>query len=70
MKRILAFVLLALSFAWSTPAKAQFFRDEDSARRAEKRQKAVEKAAEKQQKAMRKHEKAQRKAAKEAAKSR
>ena len=75
MKRILAFVpLLALSLAWSIPAKAQIFGRDDSARRTdkatEKRQKAVEKAAKKQQKAMKKHEKAQRKAAKEAATSR
>ena len=68
MKRILGFaLLLALSFAWSIPAKGQNLRGGDSARRSdkatEKRQKAVEKAAKRQQKAMKKHEKAQRKAA-------
>ena len=70
MKRI-AFILLAvLSFACSTPAKAQIFMGKDSARQAqraaEKEQKAQRKAAKKQQKAMQKAEKAQRKAAKRA----
>jgi hypothetical protein len=69
MKRIPAFILLvALSFAWLTPATAQIFTGPDSARRAQKatkkQQKALKKAAKKQRKAMRKYEKAQRKAAK------
>jgi len=69
MKRIPAFVLLvALSFAWSMPVKAQIFRGPDSARRAQKaakkQQKALNKAAKKQRKESNKYEKAQRKAAK------
>jgi hypothetical protein len=69
MKRIPAIVLLlALSFSWPTPAKAQIFMGPDSVRQAQKAakkdQKARDKAAKKQQKAMRKQEKAQRKAAK------
>jgi hypothetical protein len=63
-------LLVALSFAWSPPAKAQIFRGPDSEKKAqkanEKQQKALNKAARKQQKAMRKNEKAQRKAAKKA----
>jgi hypothetical protein len=68
MKRIPAFILLvALSFAWLTPAKAQIFMGPNSARRAQKagkqQQKANNKAAKKQQKAMKKYQKSQRKAA-------
>ncbi len=68
MKRIPAVILLiALSFASLTPAKAQIFMGPDSARQAQKaakkEQRARDKAAKKQQKAMRKQEKAQRKAA-------
>jgi len=71
MKRIPALILLvALSSAWSIPAKAQIFRGPDSERQAQKaakkQQKALNKAARKQQKAMEKYEKAQRKAAKKA----
>jgi len=71
MKRIPTFILLvALSFAWSIPAKAQIFTGPDSARQAqkaaEKQQKAQNKAARKQQKSMKKYQKAQQKAAKRA----
>jgi hypothetical protein len=71
MKRIPALILLvALSFAWSIPAKAQIFSGPNSARQAqkaaEKQQKAQNKAAKKQQKSMQKYEKAQQKAAKRA----
>ena len=71
MKRVPTFILLvALSFAWSIPAKAQIFTGPDSARQAQKaakkEQKAQTKAAQKQQKSMKKYEKAQQKAAKRA----
>jgi len=71
MKRIPTFILLvACSFAWSIPAKAQIFSGPDSARQAQKaakkEQKAQTKAAQKQQKSMKKYEKAQQKAAKRA----
>jgi hypothetical protein len=71
MKRIPAFILLvALSFAWSIPAKAQIFSGPDSARQAQKaakkEQKAQNKAAKRQQKSMKKYEKAQQKSAKRA----
>jgi hypothetical protein len=71
MKRIPTLILLvALSFAWSTPARAQIFSGPDSARQAQKaakkQQKAQNKAAKKQQKSMKKYEKAQQKAAKRA----
>ena len=67
MKRIPALTLLvALSFAWSIPAKAQIFSGPNSARQAQKaakkQQKAQGKAAKKQQKSMKKYEKAQQKA--------
>jgi hypothetical protein len=68
MKRIAAFVLLALSLAWVTTAQAQIFRGKDSARQADKagkkERKAQYKAAKKQQKAFRKYQKTQQKAAK------
>jgi hypothetical protein len=65
MKRIPAFILLvALSFEWSIPAKAQIFSGPDRARQAQKaakkQQKAQNKAAKKQQKSMKKYEKARR----------
>lgn len=68
MKRVSAFIqLVALSFAWSTPVKAQIFMGKDSARQSQKaaktEQKALRKAAKKQRKATKKYEKAQRKAA-------
>jgi hypothetical protein len=71
MKRIPTFILLvALSPAWSIPAKAQIFSGPNSARQAQKaakkQQKAQNKAAKKQQKSMQKYEKAQQKAAKRA----
>jgi hypothetical protein len=71
MKRIPAFILLvALSLAWSMPAKAQIFSGPNSARQAQKaakkQQKAQNKATKKQQKSMQKYEKAQQKAAKRA----
>jgi hypothetical protein len=71
MKRIPALLLLvALSFAWSIPAKAQIFSGPDSARQAQKaankQQKTQNKAAKNQQKSMKKYEKAQQKAAKRA----
>lgn len=71
MKRIPTFILLvACSFAWSIPTKAQIFTGPDSARQAQKaakkQQKAQTKAAQKQQKSMKKYEKAQQKAAKRA----
>jgi hypothetical protein len=71
IKRIPALTLLvALSFAWSIPAKAQVFSGPNSARQAQKavkkEQKAQGKAAKKQQKSMQKYEKAQQKAAKRA----
>jgi hypothetical protein len=71
MKRIPALLLLvALSFAWSIPSKAQIFSGPDSARQAQKaakkQQKAQNKAAKNQQKSMKKYEKAQQKAAKRA----
>jgi hypothetical protein len=68
MKRISAFILLvALSFAWSRPARAQIFRGPDGARQAQKaakkQQKAFNKQAKKQRKAMKKYQKSQRKPA-------
>jgi hypothetical protein len=71
MKRIAVFALLvALSFAWSMPAKAQHRNVAESARQSrkadKKQQKINRKAAKKQQKAMKKYEKAQRKADKKA----
>ena len=71
MKRAALFTLLvALSVAWSIPAKAQSPGVAEYARqsmlRAKQQQKTYRKAAKKQQKAMKKYEKAQRKAAKTA----
>jgi hypothetical protein len=68
MKRIPAFVLLvALSFAWSIPAKAQIFTGPDSARQAQKAANKEQKAAAKRQRReVKKYKKAQRKAAKKA----
>jgi hypothetical protein len=68
MKRIPAFILLvALSFACSTPAGAQIFTGPDSAHQAEKAAKKQQKAAaKKQRKEMKRYQKAQRKAAKRA----
>ena len=73
MKRTVLFTLLvALSVAWSMPAKAQSPGVAEYARQsmveARKQQKTYRKAAKKQQKAMKKYEKAQRKAAKKEAK--
>jgi len=73
MKRAALFTLLvALSVAWSIPAKAQSPGVAEYARQsmvaAKKQQKMNRKAAKKQQKAVKKYEKAQRKAAKKAAK--
>lgn len=65
MKRIPAFVLILLSFAWLAPARAQIFRGPDSAKQARKAAlKDQKKAAKQQRKASKKLAKAQRKAAK------
>ena len=65
MKRIPAFVLILLSFAWPAPARAQIYRGPDSAKQARKAaQKGQKKAAKQQRKAAKKLAKAQRKAAK------
>jgi hypothetical protein len=74
MKRTALFTLLvALSVAWSIPAKAQSPGVAEYARQsmaaAKKQQKTNRKAAKKQQKAMKKYAKAQRKAAKKEAKN-
>jgi len=71
MKRIAVLTLLvALSVAWSIPAKAQQMSVAESARQSrkanKKQQKMNRKVAKKQQKATKKYEKAQRKAAKKA----
>ena len=75
MKQIAVFTLLvALSVAWSIPAKAQNTgaaeygrQSQIAAKKSAKRQKkVVKKAAKKQRKAMKKYAKAQRKAAKKA----
>ena len=71
MKRIAVFTLLvALSVAWSIPAKAQHMSVAESARQSrkadKKQQKMNRKAAKKQRKATKKYEKAQRKAEKKA----
>jgi hypothetical protein len=71
MKRIAVLTLLvALSVAWSIPAKAQHMSVAEGARQSrkadKKQQKMNRKAAKKQQKATKKYEKAQRKAAKKA----
>jgi hypothetical protein len=73
MKRTALFTLfVALSVAWSIPAKAQSPGVAEYARQsmaaAKKQQKANRKAAKKQQKSMKKYEKAQRNAAKKEAK--
>jgi len=73
MKRTPLFTLLvALSVAWSIPAKAQSPGVAEYARQsmveAKKQQKTYRKAAKKQQKAMKKYEKARRKAAKKESK--
>jgi len=72
MKRTALFALLvALSVAWSIPAKAQSSGVAEYARQsrvaAKKQQKMYRKSAKEQQKAMKKYEKAQRKAARKAA---
>ena len=65
------FLLVALSIAWSVPAKAERERtnigeNQREAKRAAKQQrKASKKLAKKQQKAMKKYQKAQRRAAKQ-----
>ena len=65
-------LLVALSVAWSIPAKAQSPGVAEYASQSmvagKKQQKTYRKAAKKQQKAMKKYEKAQRKAAKKEAK--
>jgi hypothetical protein len=71
MKRIAGFALLvALSVAWSIPAKAQRISVAEGERRSrkadKKQQKMYKKAAKKQRKVMKKSAKAQRKAAKKA----
>jgi len=71
MKRIAVLTLLvALSVAWSIPAKAQHMSVAESARQSrkadKKQQKMNRKAAKKQRKATKKYEKAQRKAEKKA----
>jgi hypothetical protein len=71
MKRIAAFILLlALSFASSTPLYAQRMSPKENARQsrkaAKRQQKYLNKANKKQRKAMKKYEKAQRKATKKA----
>jgi hypothetical protein len=73
MKRIaLLTLLVALSVAWSIPAKAQSPGIAEYARQsmaaAKKQQKTNRKAAKRQQKAMKKYEKAQRNDAKKEAK--
>lgn len=65
MKRIPAFVLILLSFAWLAPAPAQIFRGPDSAKQARKAaMKDQKRAAKQQRKASKKLAKAQRRAAK------
>ena len=65
MKRIPAFVLILLSFAWSAPAHAQIYRGPNSAKQAQKAAKRDQKrVARQQRKAAKKLAKAQRKAAK------
>jgi len=71
MKRIAALVLLmALSFAASTPAHAQRISPKENARQsrkaAQKQQKFLKKASKKQAKAAKKYEKQQRKATRKA----
>ena len=71
MKRIAVLTLLvALSVAWSIPAKAQHMSVAESARQSrkadKKQQEMNRKAAKKQRKATKKYEKAQRKAEKKA----
>jgi hypothetical protein len=73
MKRTAHFTLfVALSVAWSIPAKAQSPGVAEYARQslvaAKKQQETYRKAAKKQRKAMKKYEKAQRNAAKKEAK--
>lgn len=65
MKRIPAFVLILLSFAWVAPARAQIYRGPNSAEQAQKAAKKEQKrTAKEQRKAAKKLAKAQRKAAK------
>lgn len=65
MKRIPAFALVLLSFAWLAPARAQIFRGPDSAKQARKAaMKDQKRAAKQQRKASKKLAKEQRKAAK------
>ena len=67
MKRILAFMLVVLSFTWSVPTQAQIYRGPNSAQQAQKAaSKDQKKAAKRQRKANKKLLKAQRKAAKRA----
>jgi len=72
MKRIVTFMLLlvALSAAWSMPARAQRISPQENARQSKKaikkQQKMLNKANKKQAKAMKKAAKAQRKQAKKA----
>ncbi len=70
MKRIAAFLLLALSLAVAVPASAQRISPQENARRSRKeikhQQKMLKKANKKQRKAMKKAEKAQRKQMKKA----
>jgi len=65
MKRILTFVLIWLTFAWSAPTHAKIYRGPNSAKQAEKATKKNQKRAAKQQrKAAKKLAKARGKAAK------
>ena len=65
MKRIVAFMLVALSCTWSVPTQAQIYRGPNSAQQAQKAaRKDQKKAAKRQRKANKKLLKAQRKAAK------
>ena len=74
MKRIVAFMLVGLSVAWSIPVSAQSPGAAEHARKsrqasresAKKQQRMFKKASKKQRKALKKYAKAQRKAAKKA----
>lgn len=67
MKRILAFILVILSFTWSIASQAQIYRGPNSAQEAQKAAKKDQKrAAKRQRKASKKMSKAQRKALKKA----
>lgn len=65
MKRVPAYMLVALSFTWCIPSQAQIYRGPNSAQEAQKAARKDQKtAAKRQRKASKKLLKAQRKAAK------